>query len=266
MLSLRRKVLPLLTLSLAAGSAVAAEVTQIPVTEVRSGAGMQQGLQSGQSQLLMMVQQLQEEVRQLRGQVETQQYQINKMKQEQLDRYRDTDRRLSAIISATAGAGGAAMVAPTSSEGSGAAAEAPAEAAATAPQTSADSASMASSGNAQEAYQSAFQLVRERKFAESQSAFEAFINDYPDSDHVANAYYWIGEIQLAQQSLDEAQASFNHVVNDYPRHVKVPDALYKLGVVQDRLGKKESAQGAFQRLIQDYPQSSAAGLARNYLQ
>ncbi|TCK08836.1 tol-pal system protein YbgF [Marinobacterium mangrovicola] len=260
MLALRRKVLPLLTLSLAAGSAAAAEVTQIPVTEVRSGAGMQQGLQSGQSQLLMMVQQLQEEVRQLRGQVETQQYQINKMKQEQLDRYRDTDRRLSAIINATAAGGGAALAAPSSSDS----ASSDAAEAAPAPTTDSSNQTAVASGDAQSAYQSAFQLVRERKFDEAQASFQAFISDYPDSDHVANAYYWIGEIQLAEQSLEQAQTSFNKVVSDYPSHVKVPDALYKLGVVQDRLGKREAAQGSFQRLIQDYPQSSAAGLARNY--
>lgn len=262
MLSLHRKVLPLLTLSLAAGSAAAAEVTQIPVTEARSAYGGQQSSQSGQSQLLMMVQQLQEEVRQLRGQVETQQYQINKMKQEQLDRYRDTDRRLSAIINATAAGGGAAMSAAPAPAVTDTAPEA--GPATSAPEANAAAAS--SGGNAQAAYQSAFQLVRERKFDQAQSAFEAFINDYPDSDQVANAYYWIGEIQLAEQSLQEAQASFSRVVDDYPNHVKVPDALYKLGVVQDRLGKREAAQGAFQRLIQNYPESSAAGLARNYSQ
>ncbi|KEA62053.1 TPR repeat containing exported protein [Marinobacterium lacunae] len=267
------KIIPavsLLCLTLASGTAAAATVTQIPVTEVQSG-GVQRGgySQSGQSELLLLVQQLQEEVRQLRGVVETQQHKIDRMEREQRDRYRDIDRRVSALITAAAND---PMAGDTSATGSVAPDDASAVGETPVPAPSESVKAVTSAGQTgqtgqlgdQEAYQSAFQLVRERKFSESKAAFEQFISDYPNSRNAANAYYWIGEIDLAQQSLESAKNAFKRVVDQYPQHAKVPDAMYKLGVVEDRLGNIEAARQAFQRLIELYPQSSAAGLARNY--
>jgi len=259
----------LLYLALASGTVAAATVTQIPVTEAQSAASQRGGFsQSAQSELLILVQQLQEEVRQLRGAVETQQHKIERMEREQRDRYRDIDRRISALIQAAAQSAPPVGSMPAAPEDQAAevpvdntapAAQADSSVADSAPTTAADSRQ-----DGQSAYQSAFQLVRERKFAESKAAFEAFINDYPASPNTANAYYWIGEIDLAQQSLESARSSFKRVIEQFPQHAKVPDALYKLGVVEDRLGNGAAAQQAFERLIQLYPQSSAAGLARNY--
>ncbi|MBV1787915.1 tol-pal system protein YbgF [Marinobacterium sp. D7] len=261
----------LLCLALASGTVAAATVTQIPVTEVGTGAGQSGGYSqsaSAQSELLMLVSQLQEEVRQLRGVVETQQHKLDRMEREQRDRYRDLDRRISALIQAAAESDpllGTSSEAPVAqaSEPVTPAASGQAEPSSTVPAESTASASVAQQSD-QDAYQSAFQLVRERKFVESRAAFESFIQQYPTSRNAANAHYWIGEIDLAQQSLESARTAFKRVIDQFPQHAKVPDALYKLGVVEDRLGNRDAAQQAFQRLIQLYPQSSAAGLARNY--
>lgn len=249
---------PLLLSALVAGSAGAATVTQIPVTEAQSGQS-QVYAQSGQSQLLVLVQQLQEEVRQLRGMVETQQYQLEKMQREQRDRYRDIDRRISALIQAAPDTG-------LSTDGATVVPEAAAQP--TTPpaseQSTAASQSPATAQGDNEAYQAAFALVRERRFDEARSAFQAFIRQYPQSSNRANAHYWIGEIDLAQQSLASAKLEFERVVNEFSGHNKVPDALYKLGVVEDRLGNGQAARKVFEQLLNQYPQSSAAGLARNY--
>jgi tol-pal system protein YbgF len=265
-----RKALPLLLAGLVAGPVGAATVTQIPVTEAQSSQP-QSYAQSGQSQLLMLVQQLQEEVRQLRGMVETQQYRLDKMEREQRDRYRDIDRRLSALIQAAAGTAplgtGTAMppATPVDQGSAPAAAEAStAPAAQTSQAASAVTPAPATATDDSSAYQAAFALVRERRFDDARSAFDAFIARYPQSDNLANAHYWIGEIDLAQQSLASAKAAFQRVVDGFSGHSKVPDALYKLGVVEDRLGNADASRAVFQRLIEQFPQSSAAGLARNY--
>lgn len=256
-----------LSLGLVPAAVSAQTVTQIPVTEVQTGmpAGMgaTQGgyAQSAQSELVLMVQQLQQEVRQLRGELENQQYRLQKMEQEQRDRYRDIDRRVSALITATADDAGLTPLAssdpapaPQSQDPLPASTSAPAAAAAPAGSASDD----------QAAYQQAFAYVRARQFDEGLQAFQSFIQDYPSSSNVANAWYWIGEIHLAQRNLPAALSDFEKVVDGYPRHNKVPDALYKLGVVNQQLGNARASAAAFQRVIAEYPQSSAAGLARNF--
>ena len=247
--------------------------------------------QSANSELVLLLQQLQAEVRQLRGEIETQQYRLQKLEKEQLDRYRDMDRRLSSLVLQQADP----LAAPSS------VATDPVEATPVVTEAAAPNANSAASEinapvsnsnaltqpadttlagstvNAAEpvtpaeptvsdrvAYQQAFTLVRERKFDESVQAFEQFIQTYPTSDNLANAYYWIGEVKLAQQQLDSAKSAFETVVSQFVGHRKRPDALYKLGVVYDRLGDGAAQQSTFKQLLDEYPKSSAAGLARNY--
>jgi len=222
--------------------------------------------QSANSELVLLLQQLQNEVRQLRGEVETQQYRLQKLEKEQLDRYRDVDRRLSAFVLQQADDGQLPTTAePIAEEAS--TPDVPLQTNLPAQEsTVTDTANQGADPLVSDrvAYQQAFTLVRERQFDDAISAFEQFVSTYPTSDNLANAYYWIGEVKLAQQNLAPAKAAFETVVNQFLTHRKRPDALYKLGVVQDRLGDKAGQEASFQLLINEYPTSSAAGLARNY--
>lgn len=252
----------------------AAPVSQIQVQEVQ-GTPVTRRAESAQSELVIMVQQLQAEVRDLRGQVEDQQHQLKQLEQDQRTRYRDIDRRLSALIGAVAAstppvpavsAGVSSAVSPETQAGTGGD-QAPASTDTAVKSGGAEvgaEVNIPASEDEVKAYQDAFALVRGRKFDEARQAFEAFIKQFSHSDRVANAYYWIGEVDLAQQQPAAARDAFNRVVTDFPKHIKVPDALYKLGVAYDQLGDAAASKKAFDRVIKEYPQSSAAGLARNY--
>lgn len=217
----------------------------------------------GTSELLMMVQQLQDEVRSLRGQLENQQHQLSQLKAQQDSRYKDMDRRISVLTREIANQQGVgvdpnsvdAASNPTSSE--------PADEASNADKASDDTAGT-DRPTASQAYRDAFALVRSRDFDKALSAFNDFIANYPQSAMVANAWYWKGEILLAQQKAADAKAAFTRVITDYPKANKVPDALYKLGVANGKIGDQKAAKAALDRVIKEYPDSSAAGLARNY--
>ena len=120
-------------------------------------------------------------------------------------------------------------------------------------------------GSEREAYTAAFELMKARRFDESAQAFDALINNYPNGQYTPNAFYWLGELYLAQTQSEQARQSFAQVLNLYPDHPKVPDSLYKLGVVYHRLGENDEAVSYFQRVIREYPNSSAAGLATRYM-
>ncbi|ANG62401.1 tol-pal system protein YbgF [Marinobacterium aestuarii] len=255
-----------LLLALAPVAVLAAD--PVPVIEIAPGPGQSyssggsgQSFGTQEAQLMMMLQQLQDEVRSLRGQVESQQYAFDRMQKDQLERYRDLDRRMGALIT---GAAAAPVVPELNSDAALPDAAAPGpEGAPIAPAYNAPSASAGSGGDDQ-AYQDAFALVRERKFNEAAGAFERFVQDYPASARLANAHYWLGEIYLAQQQLDLAQTAFSRVVDDFPGSTKLPDALYKLGVLNYQRGNTAESARYLERVIRDFPQSSAARLAQNF--
>src|SRR3990167_5888624 len=192
---------------------------------------------SAQGMVFTQLQQMQQEIAQLRGMLEEQQNEIQRLKQEGLERYQDLDRRLSS------GAAGAA-----------AQAQAPANNGPADPEKE------------KLFYDAAFDLIKAKDFAKASQAFSAFVRKYPNSQYAGNAQYWLGEVNLAQGDLQAAGQAFAQVSQSYPQHAKVPDSLFKLADVEMRLGNADKAKGILQQVIAKYPGSSAAQLAQRDLQ
>lgn len=210
---------------------------------------------SAQGQLFVQLQQMQQELGQLRGMLEEQQNEIQRLKQEGLERYQSLDQRLS----------GAAAGAPAT-QNSPAAGAINAGGAPAAPNANA-SASNAPGDPAKEKlyYDASFELIKAKDFDKASQAFEAFLRKYPSSQYAGNAQYWLGEVNVAQGRLQAAGQAFAKVSQNYPAHSKVPDSLYKLGDVEQRLGNVDKAKVIFQQVMTQYPSSSAAQLAQREL-
>ncbi len=234
------------------GAYAASPEPQVIELQVSEGAGnnfSQGGAASGD--ILQLLEQLQREVQSLRGMVEKQQYQIKKMERDSRDRYRDLDRRISAAQQGTVANGTTAPAGDSTA----------ADTAAT------DSAAPASSTQITdvEAYQAAFALVRQKDYGAALTAFDSFISNYPSSPRLANAYYWLGEVNLAQQNIEPAQQAFRYVMDNFAKHRKAADASYKLGVIHKQLGDAAKAKSYFEQTVAQYPGSSAANLAQDQL-
>ncbi|HYQ40176.1 MAG TPA: tol-pal system protein YbgF [Pseudomonas sp.] len=216
---------------------------------------------SAQGELFLQLQQLQEEVARLRGTLEEQQYEIQRLKQESLERYQDLDGRLSSAAQAPAPATQAPAAQAPLAPAAGAAA------AASAPTGQASTAAAAPGDPAKEKvfYDAAFDLIKAKDFAKADQAFSAFLRKYPNSQYAGNAQYWLGEVKIAQGDLQGAGQAFARVNQSYPNHPKVADALYKLADVEQRLGNAGKAKGILQQVIAQYPNSSAAQLAQRDL-
>ncbi|MCD8514230.1 MAG: tol-pal system protein YbgF [Nitrincola sp.] len=238
---------------------------QVPVIEVRSGdQGLNQSGQisgaSSQSELILLVLSLQEEVRYLRGELETTQNRLSRVENDIVERYRDVDRRLSVLMQAAMGDDPMAPLPLPAEPPASTSAESPPSAV---PSTNSVAAEPASA-NDQAAYDEAFALVRARDFDAAIEAFENFVRRFPEHANTANGYYWLGELHLAKESPEKAKVAFETVLDRFPSHHKVPDTLYKLGVTFSRLGEQERSRHMMQRVINEFPQSTAATLAQSF--
>lgn len=186
------------------------------------------------SEMSMQMEQMQQEIAELRGRVEEQDNLIRRLTQEQQERYLDLDRRMAALL-----AGGASVASPVA-----AVKESPAD-----------------------AYKHAMTLVREKKFAEANVAFNDFVKNYPQDPLVGNALYWSGEVYLVQSDLDKALASFRKVVTQYPDHDKAADATYKVAITLHKQGDVAQAKVWLQKVIDLYTGKAdgTVRLAKSYL-
>lgn len=242
------------------GSAVAQSV---PTFQSGSGGNANQAA----SELFFMVEQLRDEVRDLRGTVEEQQYRIEQLSKQSRDRYVDLDGRLlevsGRVTELEEGAQGAAGVPAATPGASGPANQ---DASGPGPGGSEEPVKFRQPNDFElKTYQSIQEKIRARSYSSAINDLYQFISDYPEGDLTVNAYYWLGEVYLAESELDQARQAFTIVTARFPEHRKAADGLYKLGIVQDRLNEKAEARATMKSVLERYPQSDAAGLARSYL-
>jgi len=215
-------------------------------------------------EMLDRIDSLQRDVEQLRGQVEEQQHTIEGLKSRQRELYLDIDRRLSRIereggtpVPVAAAAGTTAPVTPplTSSAGT-----APAAAVAK-PEPDADTVMQ----QEREAYQKAFDMLRELRYAQATAAFRDFLKQYPHGRYAHIAQYWLGEAGYAQRDFRQAIADYNALLANYPNSPKLAEAMLKIGYSHYELKEPEQARKVLEQLLQQYPDSTEAGQARNLL-
>lgn len=201
---------------------------------------------------------LKDEVKMLRGKVEELSYQLQQLKQLQMDDYLDIDRRLSAISSSKATILPAnnpvkTLLAVPDTQLMGQnlqPAEAPSPVIITPEDIEAD-------------YLASSKLLKDRDFDGAIAAFKNHILNYEQSPYSANAHYWLGEIYEFRGKAELAVESFVIVINDYSDHNKAMDARYKLGKLYHKQGDVERAVALLQEAAQS--NGGAGAKAKAYL-
>lgn len=188
---------------------------------------------------------LQEEVMQLRGVVEQLQFELQRMKTLQDDRYLELDGRLQQALQAR----------PAASD--------PAES----NDAAEPSVELSENLSERDLYETTQLLIRNRQYDQAINQLEALIARFPDGDYTPNAYYWLGQVYAAKTDPDfeKARQALAQVISFFPDHSKVPDAAFALGKVYHTLGDCKRAEELLQRVVTQYSDKSAAKLAENYL-
>ena len=231
--------------------------------------------------MVAQVQMLSEEIRSLRDQVEILESELDTTKQRQKDLYDDLDNRLRRLERS----------APTNSgvSTSGTGETAPSES--TAPDTS--DASMTEEGAApaevegsesavdtsvpetvevevdpeviRAVYDSAFRTLRQGKYEDAIIEFNALVQNYPQSDLVDDAFYWIAEANYVTKKYDVALTGFEQVIRDYPDNRRAAEAMLKIGYIYYDQQDFEQAQNYLEEVIERYPASRSAFSANRRL-
>jgi tol-pal system protein YbgF len=222
-------------------------------------------------ELVQRVEELQSELRDLRGLIEQQGYEIEGIKKRQRELYLDVDRRIRDLevggVPAPAAAAGAASAAGTA----GAATAPPANpreptTTVSAPPPAPTVGSPEITQAERNAYQQAFELLKEGRYREAITMFESFLATYPNGSYSDNAQYWLGEANYVLRQFEPALAEFNKVITNFPRSTKVPDAMLKLGYTQYELKQYADARATLERLLSAYPEATVSRLAEKRLE
>lgn len=209
--------------------------------------------------LYLQLDQLQNEVRRLRGQLDTQGHELDQLKARQRETAADLDRRLREMERAPSqapAAGGPSPVAPATGAGAPAAAVS---------EPAGGEAPVAVVAAEQQQYDAAFSLLRQGKYNQAISGFRAFLAKHPRSTLADNAQYWVGEAYYVVRNFRQAAEEFGKVVRAYPGSDKAPDAQLKVGYSYFEMGERAKAREAMAQVSVLYPKTSAARKAEERL-
>ncbi|MGB0359693.1 MAG: tetratricopeptide repeat protein, partial [Litorivicinaceae bacterium] len=118
----------------------------------------------------------------------------------------------------------------------------------------------------QDAYNSAFQLIRERKFDEALVAMDSFIRAYPDSELVLDARFWRGQVFDVLGRDEEAIEAFKSLTLVAPDYRRILQVKVKLGKLLIKNQDVMNGRKILQEVITQAPESVEAGLASRELE
>ena len=220
----------------------------------------------GLVEMLMRIDNLQNELQILRGEIELHSHELEDIKQRQRDLYVDIDRRLLRLERGGTESGAAELSSPKGSATTGQASAAAASVQTGAAVATTSTSSAADLASEQKAYQAAFDLLRELRYDQAVSAFQDFIKAYPKGRYAHIAQYWIGEANYAQRNFKQAIQDYQTLIDKYPSSPKLAEAMLKIGYSQYELKELKQAESTLNQLIKSYPGTTEAGQAQNLIQ
>ena len=217
-----------------------------------------------------IMQNLQEEVRMLRGLVEELSYDLQQVKQRQLDDYLDLDRRLGLGSNINNSAVSDRLTSPVaildSEDGQAGLASSVTSVGldVSASPVGVTSDLVDDQSLVKADYNAASKkLLKERDIEGAAVALKMHLETYPGSPFAANAHYWLGEIYLLQGDTEFARQAFTNIVERHADHPKAMDSRFKLGKIYFQLGEVDRARNLLEQVAQS--PGGAAAKARNFL-
>ncbi len=118
---------------------------------------------------------------------------------------------------------------------------------------------------ANRAYETAHGLFTAGKHQDAVGAFQEFLKNFPESVYVPNAHYELGAAYFALNDYQNALGSYQVLTSKYAFSPKAPEAMLGIADCQQELKNAAAAKKVLKQLIAKYPGSEAASEAKKRL-
>ena len=180
--------------------------------------------------LFLKIQELESEIAELRNNIESQSYLIEKLMQESLDSSINSDA--SDALSVSSDIRFAGIEDPESKD---------------------------------QIYTAAIEALESQNFDQAFTLFKYFVESFNDEEKTPLAFFWLAEISFIKDDLDISRDLFLELINSYPNHYRIPLAHKKLGDIYLKSNDTQSAKDKYNFVVREYPNNTASSLALQLL-
>lgn len=232
-------------------------------------------------ELMQKNQQLESDIRTLRGQLEEQSNDIEQLKKDLANRYTDLDQRLELLnqkvdpesatpdntANSDATTAGNTETPPTDNKAVNSTASTNQVTPSSPTQVTqpVPSSPVQNQSNPVElekaAYTVALDAYKQGGAKKAIAPMQNFIKNHPNSVYTGNAYFWLAEFNLATDPVNynEAKKNYNVVATQYPNSSKAPRALYQLYSIAKDVDKNTVSANQYKtKILSQYPKSEEA--------
>lgn len=113
-------------------------------------------------------------------------------------------------------------------------------------------------------YDMALSTLKDGKHDEAEKLFGSFMQNYPKSTHLSNAYFWYADTFYRRGDFDKAAIHFLKGYQKFPASSKAPDALLKLALSLGEMKKNTEACSILKKLDTEFKKRSQSSIKRAY--
>lgn len=120
-------------------------------------------------------------------------------------------------------------------------------------------------GTENRALEAAFGFYKAERYQNALVAFQDFLNSYPQSPHVPNIRYWMGNAYFVLKDYKASLENYQLLVTKFETHAKVSEAMFSMADCQELLGQKEAAKTTLKQIVAKFPNSENSTKAKKRL-
>ena len=117
-----------------------------------------------------------------------------------------------------------------------------------------------------EVYDEGIAYLNEKEYKNAKQSFNYLVDNFDDQEKIPLSLFWLGEISLLESNLEESEQFFQRLAANFPDHWRTPLAHKKMGDILMMSGELGAAKIKYQYVIQSFPENSASSLALQLLE
>ena len=115
-------------------------------------------------------------------------------------------------------------------------------------------------------YDQAIAELNDKDYQAAKQSFAYLADNFNDDEKIPLSLFWLGEILLLESNLDESEKFFQRLATDFPDHWRTPLAHKKIGDILMMTGDLGAAKIKYQYVVQTFPENAASSLALQLLE
>ena len=117
-----------------------------------------------------------------------------------------------------------------------------------------------------EVYNSATVALENDDLESAKKLFDYFLINFPDAERIPLVLFWLGEIAFINENIDDSYVYFLELVSSYEDHWRAPQSHKRLGDIYLTRNDIDNAKAKYNLVLKKYPNNSVSSIALQILE